>query len=403
MSVVDHSTKLALDQTPLAKTSLSGTPLPKNSVVCLMAPTASGKTSLAYELYETGRFEIISVDSALIYKDMNIGTAKPTAEELSQYPHYLVDIIDPTDTYSVANFVNDVERLIKEIQGRNKIPLLVGGTMMYYMALFDGLSAVPDTDTQVREEVEQWRKQQGIEVLHQYLQQVDPVIAERLPLGDTQRITRAVEVYKQTGKPLSEWQKLPKQALSNNPEQYWLGLAVMPDRAWLHERIELRLQLMWQQGFFDEVIELLQQYELSADMPSMRCVGYRQVIDYLLLTGHPAAKLLVNNGEAVEDKGLAVDSIDEAAACQDMKNKALYATRQLAKRQYTWLRNLVASFDPSNVELANSHQQHSHMTANRQFPQTDTSHTSAQRDRGNKVVYAFATITEAKEYLNSRL
>ncbi|SUD91213.1 tRNA (adenosine(37)-N6)-dimethylallyltransferase MiaA [Psychrobacter phenylpyruvicus] len=393
MSVIDHSTKLILDQTPL----------PKSSVVCLMAPTASGKTSMAYELYETGRFEIISVDSALIYKDMNIGTAKPTAKELSQYPHYLVDIIDPTDTYSVASFVNDVERLIEEIHGRNKIPLLVGGTMMYYMALFDGLSAVPDTDTQVREEVEQWRKQQGIEVLHQYLKQVDPVIAERLPLGDTQRITRAVEVYKQTGKPLSEWQKLPKQALSNNPKQYWLGLAVMPDRAWLHERIELRLQLMWQQGFFEEVIELLQQYELSADMPSMRCVGYRQVIDYLLLTGHPAAKLLVNNGEAIEDKGLAVDSIDEATACQDMKNKALYATRQLAKRQYTWLRNLVASFDSSNVELANGNQQHSHMTANRQFPQTDTFNTSAQRDRGNKVVYAFATITEAKDYLNSRL
>ena len=403
MSVADHSTKLSLDKTTLPKTSLSKTPLPKNSVVCLMAPTASGKTSLAYELYETGRFEIISVDSALIYKDMNIGTAKPTEEELSKYPHYLVDIIDPTDTYSVASFVNDVERLIAEIHGRNKIPLLVGGTMMYYMALFDGLSAVPDTDSQVREEVEQWRKQQGIEVLHQYLQQVDPVIAERLPLGDTQRITRAVEVYKQTGKPLSEWQKLPKHALSNNPQQYWLGLAVMPDRAWLHERIELRLQLMWQQGFFNEVIELLQQYKLSADMPSMRCVGYRQVIDYLLLTGHPAAKLLVNNGEAIEYKGLDVDSMDEAAACQDMQNKALYATRQLAKRQYTWLRNLVASFDPSNVDLANDNQQLSPMTANHQSSQTDTLNTSARLDRGNKVVHAFATISEARDYLNSRL
>lgn len=403
MSVVDHSTKLASDKTILSKQGLPKTPLPKNSVVCLMAPTASGKTSLAYELYDTGRFEIISVDSALIYKDMNIGTAKPTSEELSQYPHYLVDIIDPTDTYSVASFVNDVERLIEEIHGRNKIPLLVGGTMMYYMALFDGLSAVPDTDTQVREEVEQWRKQQGIEALHQYLQQVDPVIAERLPLGDTQRITRAVEVYKQTGKPLSEWQKLPKQALSNNPEQNWLGLAVMPDRAWLHERIELRLQLMWQQGFFEEVINLLQQYELSADMPSMRCVGYRQVIDYLLSTGHPASKLLVNNDEAVENKGLTVDNVDEATACQDMKNKALYATRQLAKRQYTWLRNLVASFDPSNVELANADQRDSNISDQGQLPQTDTLNTSAQLDCGNKVVHAFATITEAKDYLSSRL
>lgn len=391
--MVNHSTKSSLDKSPL----------PKNSVVCLMAPTASGKTSLAYELYETGKFEIISVDSALIYKDMNIGTAKPTEEELLQYPHYLVDIIDPTDSYSVANFVTDVERLIKEIHGRNKIPLLVGGTMMYYMALFDGLSAVPDTDPQIREQVEQWRKQQGIEVLHQYLQQVDPVIAERLPLGDTQRITRAIEVYKQTGKPLSEWQKLPKQALSNNPEQYWLGLAVMPDRAWLHERIELRLQIMWQQGFFEEVTALLQQYELSADMPSMRCVGYRQVIDYLLLTNHPAAKRLINNSETIEDKGLAVDSLDEATACQDMKNKALYATRQLAKRQYTWLRNLVASFDPSNVEPAKGDQENSSLTTQRQFSQTDTFNTSAQLDRGNKVVHAFATITEAKDYLNARL
>ncbi|SJM37493.1 tRNA dimethylallyltransferase [Psychrobacter pasteurii] len=391
--MVNHSTKSSLDKSPL----------PKNSVVCLMAPTASGKTSLAYELYETGRFEIISVDSALIYKDMNIGTAKPTEEELLQYPHYLVDIIDPTDSYSVANFVTDVERLIKEIHGRNKIPLLVGGTMMYYMALFDGLSAVPDTDPQIREQVEHWRKQQGIEVLHQYLQQVDPVIAERLPLGDTQRITRAIEVYKQTGKPLSEWQKLPKQALSNNPEQYWLGLAVMPDRAWLHERIELRLQIMWQQGFFEEVTALLQQYELSADMPSMRCVGYRQVIDYLLLTNHPAAKRLINNSETIEDKGLAVNNLDEATACQDMKNKALYATRQLAKRQYTWLRNLVASFDPSNVEPANGDQENSSLTTQRQFSQTDTFNTSAQLDRGNKVVHAFATITEAKDYLNARL
>lgn len=391
--MVNHSTKSSLDKTPL----------PKNSVVCLMAPTASGKTSLAYELYETGKFEIISVDSALIYKDMNIGTAKPTEEELLQYPHYLVDIIDPTDSYSVANFVTDVERLIKEIHGCNKIPLLVGGTMMYYMALFDGLSAVPDTDPQIREQVEQWRKQQGIEVLHQYLQQVDPVIAERLPLGDTQRITRAIEVYKQTGKPLSEWQKLPKQALSNHPEQYWLGLAVMPDRAWLHERIELRLQIMWQQGFFEEVTALLQQYELSADMPSMRCVGYRQVIDYLLLTNNPAAERLINNSETIEDKGLAVDSLDEATACQDMKNKALYATRQLAKRQYTWLRNLVASFDPSNVEPAKGDQENSSLTTQRQFSQTDTFNTSAQLDRGNKVVHAFATITEAKDYLNARL
>lgn len=378
MNEVAHSTKSVID----------GKKLPPNAVVCLMAPTASGKTSLAYELYDTGRFEIISVDSALIYKDMNIGTAKPSSQELQQYPHHLVDIIDPTQTYSVANFVSDVERLIKDIHGRQKIPLLVGGTMMYYMALFSGLSAVPETDPQVRIEVENWRQQQGIEALHQFLHQVDPVLADKLPLGDTQRITRAVEVYKQTGKPLSEWQKLPKQALSNNREQYWLGLAVMPDRAWLHERIELRLQIMWQQGFFEEVVDLLQHYPLSADMPSMRCVGYRQVIDYMLLTNHPAAKKLTNYSEHIDSKGLLDDKVDEAVACQDMKNKALYATRQLAKRQCTWLRNLVSTFsvtdeadDTNDVKLT----------------------TAVTADSSHKVVESFDSIEAARDHLLARL
>ena len=377
-------------------TTAEGTTLPENSVVCLMAPTASGKTSLAYELYETGKFEIISVDSALIYRDMNIGTAKPTQEELHQYPHHLVDIIDPTETYSVANFVTDVQQLIDDIHGRHKIPLLVGGTMMYYMTLFDGLSAVPDTDQQIRAEVEQWRQQDGIEALHKFLQQVDPLLAERLPLGDTQRITRAIEVFKQTGKPLSEWQKLPKQALSDNPNQYWLGLAVMPDRPWLHERIELRLQMMWEQGFFEEVLALLERYELSVHMPSMRCVGYRQVIDYLLLTNHPAVKRVINSDETIDIKGASTDSINESVACQDMKKKALYATRQLAKRQYTWLRNLVSTFD-SPDSLPSS------VVAEREDVQLNTSDLSPHAQNHNKVVRAFSSITEARDYLISRL
>lgn len=365
--------------------------LPDNTVVCLMAPTASGKTALAYELYETGKFELVSVDSALIYKDMNIGTAKPTAEELRQYPHHLVDIIDPNETYSVANFVQDVDRLIKEIHGRHKIPLLVGGTMMYYMALFDGLSPVPDTDSKVRDEVETWRQEQGIEALHQYLQQVDPLVADRLPIGDTQRITRAVEVYQQTGKPLSEWQQLPKQALADNRQQYWLGLAVMPDRPWLHQRIELRLEIMWEQGFFAEVVDLLQRYQLSADMPSMRCVGYRQVIDYLILTADPAANRLIKDSETGDSRGIASAEVDPSVACQDMKNKALYATRQLAKRQYTWLRNLVANFGAPDCHPF------AKLTATNVSCETDGNNSN------NKVVHAFDSIEQARAYLLARL
>lgn len=319
-----------------------------NSVISLMAPTASGKTALAYELYDTGRYELISVDSALIYRDMNIGTAKPTIQELQDYPHHIVDIIDPNQTYNVADFVRDVERLITDIHNRGKIPLLVGGTMMYYMALFDGLSSVPDSDPIIRTEVEQWRQAEGIEALHQYLHGIDELTAKRLHSTDTQRITRAVEVYKQTGKPISEWQALPKQALAHNPQQNWIGLGVMPDRQWLHARIEMRLEIMWQNGFVPEVLGLIKKYNLTQTMPSMRCVDYRQVIDYLLAVD----KICVENGllqlkEGVDEtfnpfsqKNQRKELVVVDDACQDMKNKALYATRQLAKRQTTWLRKL---------------------------------------------------------------
>lgn len=329
----------------------------ENSVICLMAPTASGKTALAYELYDSGRYELISVDSALIYRDMNIGTAKPTAAELSKYPHHLVDILDPNESYSVAEFVADVERLISDIHHRGKIPLLVGGTMMYYMALLEGISNVPVSDPKVRAEVEQWRQQAGVEALHAYLASVDPQAYQRLNPSDTQRITRAVEVFKQTGKPLSEWQAQPKQALAHNADQRWLGLVVMPDRHWLHQRIEQRLDIMWQQGLLQEVIGLLQRYPLTPDMPSMRSVGYRQVLEYLVKTHHP----VFNNDhlsraafykEFLKDRGNLILPVPEAnilpklhtatqmQPCLDMQNKALYATRQLAKRQYTWLRKI---------------------------------------------------------------
>lgn len=328
-----------------------------NSVVCLMAPTASGKTALAYELYDTGHYELISVDSALIYRDMNIGTAKPTVKELDQYPHHLVDIIDPTQSYSVSEFVQDVERLIGDIHRRGKIPLLVGGTMMYFMALFDGLSKVPDSDAKVRSEVEQWRQKEGIEALHQYLAEVDPLAYQRLNSTDTQRVTRAIEVFKQTGRPLSDWQAEPKIALANNPQQQWLGFAVMPDRQWLHQRIEQRLEIMWQQGLIEEVIELLASYPLKPNMPSMRSVGYRQVLEYLVKVSHPVLesenltteefyKEFLNNDETANNNYIATGFLpklhteSQKLACLEMRNKALYATRQLAKRQYTWLRKL---------------------------------------------------------------
>ena len=337
--------------------------LADNSVVCLMAPTASGKTALAYELYDTNRFELISVDSALIYRDMNIGTAKPTTTELQRYPHHLINIIDPTQSYSVAEFVNDVARLIDSCQQRGKIPLLVGGTMMYFMALLEGLSPVPDSNDNVRQQVEQWRVADGIDELYKYLGKIDPVSHQRLKPTDTQRITRAVEVYLQTDTALSVWQQQPRQALAHNPKQNWQALAVMPDRAWLHECIAQRLDIMWHEGLVDEVISLLERYPLTPNMPSMRCVGYRQVLEYLVRIEHPVirqkhldtaqfysafnktdnlnySQTITKNKSSHSENSRAPNNETEALACYEMQNKALYATRQLAKRQYTWLRKL---------------------------------------------------------------
>ena len=344
--------------------------LADNSVVCLMAPTASGKTALAYELYDTGRYELISVDSALIYRDMNIGTAKPTAAELARYPHHLVDIIDPMQSYSVAEFVHDVAHLIASCHERGKIPLLVGGTMMYYMALIDGLSPVPDSDDDVRARVEQWRREESINALYDYLGKIDPISHERLNATDTQRITRALEVYLQTNIPISDWQKKPKQALAHNPNQNWHALAVMPDRPWLHKRIEQRLDIMWNEGLVVEVIGLLEQYPLTPNLPSMRCVGYRQVLEYLVHINHPVfeqahldkaqfydafGQLDASISGQIRSERTAQLTIQapehtsrtEVLACQKMQNKALYATRQLAKRQYTWLRKLTQLSDLS--------------------------------------------------------
>lgn len=366
--------------------------LADNSVVCLMAPTASGKTALAYELYDTGRYELISVDSALIYRDMNIGTAKPTATELARYPHHLVDIIDPMQSYSVAEFVTDIARLIDSCHENGKIPLLVGGTMMYYMALLDGLSPVPDSDDSVRARMEQWRRDEGISALYDYLGEIDPISHERLNATDTQRITRAVEVYLQTSIPISEWQRQPKQALANNPNQQWHALTVMPDRPWLHTRIEQRLDIMWNDGLVAEVIGLLEHYPLTPNLPSMRCVGYRQVLEYLVHINHPVFEhshldkaQFYSAFEVVESSAQPSlsDGETEALACQQMQNKALYATRQLAKRQYTWLRK-VMQLPNTYIDVA---------LAADAFSDKDSS-----VDR-NMVVKTFTTMAQARDYL----
>lgn len=381
--------------------------LADNSVVCLMAPTASGKTALAYELYDTGHYELISVDSALIYRDMNIGTAKPTAAELARYPHHLVDIIDPMQSYSVAEFVNDVARLIDSCHERGKIPLLVGGTMMYYMALIDGLSPVPDSDDDVRARVEQWRQDEGLGALYDYLGKIDPISHERLNATDTQRITRAVEVYLQTNIPISDWQQKPKHALAHNPNQQWHALAVMPERLWLHQRIEQRLDIMWHDGLVAEVIRLLEQYPLTPNLPSMRCVGYRQVLEYLVHIKHPvfeqphldkaqfydafleveaasASKRPQDTTTQALDQPLTLSAQTEALACQQMQNKALYATRQLAKRQYTWLRKL--------TQLPNLPDNASNIAI--KLNENDD-----KLMRGDIKIKTFATMTQVREYL----
>ena len=284
-------------------------------VINLMGPTASGKTALACELYDQGNFELISVDSALVYQDMDIGTAKPTKEEQEKYPHYLIDLINPLEVYSAAQFVEDATILIDQIHARGKTPILVGGTMLYFKALLEGLADnLPNANAEVRAEIEQQALAQGWEAVYTTLCQVDPVAGEKFKVSDKQRIIRALEVYRLTGRPITTLQaEQPK----NLPYRYsFHNHALLPDRVQLHQRIEERLNKMWEIGFLNEVELLIKKYDLNENLPSMRAVGYRQVLDYL------------NKSDSSHTKQ------------QEMKDKALFATRQLAKRQYTWLRSL---------------------------------------------------------------
>lgn len=278
--------------------------------IFLMGPTASGKTGLAVALAQRFQLEIISVDSALVYRDMDIGTAKPDAETLRAAPHHLIDLIDPTESYSAARFRQDALKLMAEITTRGNVPLLVGGTMLYFKALWQGLSDMPQADAALREEIERDAKVLGWPALHAQLAKLDPQTAARLQPTDAQRIQRALEVVRLTGEPMAKlWEKAAGEALPYRV----LPLALLPsDRSVLHQRIANRFAAMLEAGLVEEVRRLREKYPLHTALPSMRCVGYRQVWSYL-------------EGEYGRD---------------ELLNRGIYATRQLAKRQLTWLRGM---------------------------------------------------------------
>lgn len=293
--------------------------------IFLMGPTASGKTDLAVELVRRLPLEIISVDSAMIYRGMDIGTAKPDAATLAEAPHRLIDILDPAESYSAARFREDALKQMAEITAAGRIPLLVGGTMLYYRALQQGMAVLPEADPSVRARLEVEAEERGWQALHERLAEVDPVSAQRIHPNDPQRLQRALEVYELSGRPLSRlWEEQRGEGLPYR----LVKLVVAPDdRPELHRRIALRFEKMLQQGLLEEVEALYQRGDLGPELPSIRCVGYRQVWQYLM-------------GELSREA---------------MSEKGIVATRQLAKRQFTWLRseqNLhwFATFDYRLVE-----------------------------------------------------
>jgi tRNA dimethylallyltransferase len=277
-------------------------------VICLMGPTASGKTALAMALYDALPCDIISVDSALVFKGMDIGTAKPTAEELAAYPHQLLDIRDPSESYSAADFCQDALKAIAKSRANGRIPLLVGGTMMYFKSLIDGISPLPEADQNIRQAIALEAADKGWLAMHEELQAFDPVSAQRIHPNDPQRLARAIEVYRITGNTLTQLTEIKGDKVDGNVLQF----AIAPkNRSDLHTRIELRFNQMIAQDFKQEVIALKQRDDLHLDLPAIRCVGYRQMWQHLA-------------GDYDHD---------------EMVFKGVCATRQLAKRQLTWLRN----------------------------------------------------------------
>ena len=287
--------------------------------IILMGPTASGKTAISAQLAQSLQCEVISVDSAQIYKDMNIGTAKPDAEFLKHTPHHGIDIIEPHETYSAMKFRDDALTSMREITERSKIPLLVGGTMMYFKALIEGMNDLPEADNMVRLMIDTLADEKGWPGVHGHLMKVDPETAARIDPNDSQRIQRAMEIYHLTGKPMSEWLAKPKYVYFPYTP---ITLSLVPsDRTILHLRIANRFDDMLKAGLVEEIAQLREDYVLEATMPSMRCVGYRQAWQHL-------------NG---------------AFGLNELREQGIAATRQLAKRQLTWLRGMepgsVVEFD----------------------------------------------------------
>lgn len=278
--------------------------------ILLMGPTASGKTAVAVQLATTLPCEIISVDSALVYKGMNIGTAKPDADLLRRAPHHLIDVIEPHESYSAARFRDDALALMREITERGNIPLLVGGTMLYFKALVEGLNDLPEADSTIRLIIETMADEEGWPALHEKLRKVDPETAARLEPADAQRIQRALEIFYITGRSMTDLLKKPKYVYFPYTP---IRIALLPgDRAALHERIAQRFDVMLEAGLVEELRSLREEYGLEPEMPSMRCVGYRQAWDFL----------------------------DNRISRAELREQGIAATRQLAKRQLTWLRGM---------------------------------------------------------------
>lgn len=310
----------AADTAPSSLTACAAEGLPRPPALLLLGPTASGKTACALALAQRLPVEIISVDSALVYRDMDIGTAKPSAEEQASCPHHLIDIISPEESYSAARFRADTLRLMSEITARGHVPLLAGGTMLYFKALRDGLSDLPAADATLRRAIDDEAAARGWPAMHAELARLDPEAAARLEPGDAQRIQRALEIVRLTGRPLAE--SYERKEDSTLPCRL-LPIALAPSaREVLHTRIEQRFDAMLHDGFIDEVRQLRRDYRLDPAMPSMRCVGYRQVWEYL-------------------DGDLGYD---------ELRFKGIAATRQLAKRQLTWQRQFRETW-PDLIEL----------------------------------------------------
>ena len=303
----------------------------EKAVISIVGPTASGKSAMAMQVARQAKklgktIEIISMDSALVYKGMDIGTAKPSVSEMAEVAHHGINIAEPEAPYSAAKFAKDAKQWVKEIQDRNNIPLIVGGTMLYWRALAHGLSEMPAASPEIRAQIEEQAKELGWTAIHDQLAKVDPASATRLEKNDAQRVQRALEIYLQSGKPMSEWlNEQPKDTGRGNgdiPLNLRLISIEPSDRSVLHERIAKRFDIMVEQGFLEEMKVLHKNPLLHPDLPSMRAVGYRQGWDFL----------------------------DGKINFEEFKSQAIAATRQLAKRQLTWLRGISDRevFDPLN-------------------------------------------------------